>query len=93
MLNGSPIQEFDASALNSLRDKMFECEQTYFSLGCQQELNSPEVINKLFNRLPEKIKRDFIPLYRRGHGGFQELRMKRPFRILMACQKNYLKSG
>ena len=74
MLNGSPIRDFNSSALNSLRDKMFECEQTYVCLGRLQELNTPEVINKLFNRLPEALKREFIPLYRRGCGGFRELR-------------------
>ena len=74
MLNGPPIRDFNSSALNSLRDKMFECEQTYVCLGRLQELNTPEVINKLFNRLPEALKREFIPLYRRGCGGFRELR-------------------
>ena len=74
LLSGSNIQEYDAAALNNLRDKMFECKQTYESMGKLQELDSPDVINKLFSRLPEGLRKNFVTMYRYGQRSFKGLR-------------------
>jgi len=47
---------------------MFECESTYAGYGRLSELNSSDVLRKLFKRLPEKLKSEFIPYSRKGLG-------------------------
>jgi len=53
---------------------MFNCESVYESWGRSEELNSTDVLMKVFVRLPYKVKTQFIPLERAGQGTFQELR-------------------
>jgi len=53
---------------------MFECESTYAGCGRLSELNSSDVLRKLFKRLPEKLKAEFIPYSRKGLGTFVKLR-------------------
>ena len=43
-------------------------------MGRLAGLNSTEVIHKLFSRLPDRLQRDFVPIYQRGQGSFQQLR-------------------
>ena len=44
----------------ALCDKTFCCESTIKGWGKLVELNSPDIIEKLFNRLPYKLKPEFI---------------------------------
>ena len=43
-------------------------------MGKLQELNSPDVINKLFSRLPESLRKNFATMYRHGQRSFRCLR-------------------
>ena len=60
----------------ALCDKMFCCENTFKSWGKLAELNSPDIIEKLFNRLPYKLKTEFISKSSGNSelGDFSELR-------------------
>ena len=56
LLEGEKISEWDGKAWSSLSHKMFCCEATFRSWGKLFELDSPDVVEKLFDRLPYKLK-------------------------------------
>jgi len=53
---------------------MFNCETVYEACGRLSELNSQDVLVKLFERVPHKIIVQFVPLERSALGTFSELR-------------------
>ena len=77
-LEGKKISEWDGKAFSSLSDKMFCCEATFRSWEKLFEPDSPDVIEKLFDRLPYKLKANFVSISRRnettGCSNFSELR-------------------
>ena len=76
LLDGEKLNEWDGKQLMALCDKMFCCENTFKSWGKLAELNSPDIIEKLFNRLPYKLKTEFISKSSGNSelGDFSELR-------------------
>ena len=76
LLGGNKVNEWDGRALTSLSDKMFSCENTFKSWNKLSELDSPDVIEKLFDRLPYKLKTEFIAFSQKneGNGLFTGLR-------------------
>jgi len=74
LLDGPAIELYEAASLATLRDRMLECESTYAGCGRLSELNSSDVLRKLFKRLPEKVKAEFISYSRKGLGTFVKLR-------------------
>ena len=76
LLGGDKVNEWDGRALTSLSDKMVSCENTFKSWNKLSELDSPDVIEKLFDRLPYKLKTEFIAFSQKneGNGLFTGLR-------------------
>ena len=59
-LQGPPIRDWDGKELTILRDRMFNCESVYEAWGRSGELNSTDALMKVFERLPYKVKTQFI---------------------------------
>ena len=68
------MRDWDGKELTILRDHMFNCESVYKAWGRSGELNSTDVLMKVFKGLPHKVKTQLIPLERAGQGTFQKLR-------------------
>ena len=76
LLEGPPIKEYDANGLLCLCDLMYKCETSFAAWGNLELLNSDEVIQGLFQRLPYRIKTQFVSVSRKGSDEclFQSLR-------------------
>ena len=76
LLNGPAIKEWDAEALTDLCDKMYCCETSFQGWDKEELLNSEELMQSLFVRLPCKLKTHFVAARNRsrGSGTFYDLR-------------------
>ena len=73
-LEGPPIKEWDAKALIDLCDKMYKCETSFFGWRESHLLNNDDLLQKVFQRLPYKLKSQFVSIVDKGSGTFTELR-------------------
>ena len=75
LLMGSAIKEGDAEGLMKLSDKMYQCEVTFQGLGKMWMLDSQDLMHDLFERLPHRIKIQFVSVST-GEilGSFKDLR-------------------
>ena len=62
LLEGPPIREGDAEGLLKLGDKMYRCEVSFQSWDKTWMLNSQELMHCLFERLPYRLKSQFVGL-------------------------------
>ena len=76
LLEGGSIKEWDADGLLRLCDLMYKCETSFAAWGKLELLNSDEVIQGLFQRLPYRIKTQFVSVSNKGNEEclFQRLR-------------------
>ena len=56
LLEGPPIKEYNVNGLLCLCDLMYKCETSFAAWSKLELLNSDEVIQDLFQRLPYRIK-------------------------------------
>ena len=77
LVNGPTIKEWDGEALTKLCDEMYKCEVSFESWGKDWMLNNQELMHKLFQRLPYKIKSEFVRISNESSSGgtFHELRV------------------
>ena len=68
-LLGDQVNEWDGRALTSLSDKVFRRENTFKGWNKLSELDSPDVNEKLFDRLPYKLKTKFIAFSQNEENG------------------------
>ena len=73
-LEGPPIKEWDAKALIDLCDKMYKCETSFFGWRESHLLNNDDLLQKVFQRLPYKLKSQFVSIVDKGSGTFTQLR-------------------
>ena len=73
-LEGPPIKEWDAKALIDLCDKMYKCETSFFGWRESHLLNNDDLLQKVFQRLPYKLKSQFVSIVDKGLGTFTQLR-------------------
>ena len=73
-LEGPPIKEWDAKALIDLSDKMYKCETSFFGWRESHLLNNDDLLQKVFQRLPYKLKSQFVSIFDKGSGTFTQLR-------------------
>ena len=66
LLEGPPIKEYNTNGLLDLCDLMYKCETSFAAWGKLELLNSDEVIQGLFQRLPCRIKTQFVSVSRKG---------------------------
>ena len=74
LLEGPPLKDGDAEGLIKLSDKMFKCEVSFEGWNKSSMLNSQEIMYGLFERLPYKIKAQFVGLSNEGGSEFKDLR-------------------
>jgi len=65
-LQAPVIKNWNGAELTKLRDRMFNCETVHEARGRLSELNSQDVLLKLFEKIPHKTKVQFVPLERSG---------------------------
>ena len=77
LLNEPAIKKWDAKALTNLCDKMHRCETSFLGWGKEELLNSEELMQSLFMRLPYKLKSQFVAVSNGGSGSgtFSDLRI------------------
>ena len=77
LLDGPPIREDDAEGLLKLGDKMYRCEVSFQSWGKAWMLNNQELMHCLFERLPYRLKSQFVGLSTgaSNSNGFHDLRV------------------
>ena len=68
------IKEWDAKALIDLCDKMYKCETSFFGWRESHLLNNDDLLQKVFQRLPYKLKSQFVSIVDKGLGTFTQLR-------------------
>ena len=73
-LEDPPIKEWDANALIDLWDKMYKCETSFFGWRESHLLNNDDLLQKVFQRLPYKLKSQFVSIVDKGLGTFTQLR-------------------
>ena len=71
---GPQIKDGDGKGLLSLTDSMFHCEVSFQSWDKLWMLESPELMHGLFERLPYKIKAQFVSAHT-DDGKFKDLRI------------------
>ena len=75
LVYGPPVKEGDVVGLRALGDKMYHCEASFEGYGKSWVLNSQELMHSLFERLPYKLKCQFVQMTHEGNGtSFKELR-------------------
>ena len=76
LLDGPSIKEGDAEAMLRLSDKMYRCEISFQGWNKGWMLNSQDLMYSLFERLPYRIKSQFVGQSTdSGHGSFKDLRL------------------
>ena len=70
---GPQLKDGDGKGLLSLADSIFHCEVSFQSLDKLWMLESPELMHGLFERLPYKIKAQFVSAHTED-GNFKDLR-------------------
>ena len=73
-LEGPPIKEWNAKALIDLCDNMYKCETSFFGWRECHLLNNDDLLQKVFQRLPYKLKSQFVSVVDKGLGTFTQLR-------------------
>ena len=76
LLEGNQIKEWDADGLLNLCDLMYKCETSFKAWGEAGLLNSDDIMQGLFQRLPYRVRAKFVSLNNQGEdsGTFEELR-------------------
>ena len=76
LLVGPPIRESDCDSLLELSDKMYQCEASFEGCGKSWMLNSQDFLHSLFNRLPYRVKTQFVTAtYSEDFASFKDLRL------------------
>ena len=73
-LEASLIKKWDAKALIDFCDKMYKCQTSFFGWGESYLLNKDDLFQKEFQRLPYKLKSQFVSIVDKGLGTFTQLR-------------------
>ena len=76
MISGPPIKEWDAGGLMNLCDLMYKCETSFRAWGKEGLLDSDELMQGLFQRLPYRIRAKFVAIDSgdNDNGTFEKLR-------------------
>ena len=74
LLHGPAIKDGDGDSLSTLADKMFQCEMSFAGWNKIWMLDSPELMHGLFERLPYKLKTQFVSGCAES-GKFKDLRI------------------
>ena len=76
LLDGPPVKDWDAKGLRTLGDKMYKCESSFRGWGKKALLNNDDLLQKLFCRVPYKLRTQFVAIENRGpeYGTFSDLR-------------------
>ena len=76
LISRSPIKEWDADGLMNLCDLMYKCETSFKAWGKEGLLDSDELMQGLFQRLPYRIRAKFVSIDSGDNdsGTFEKLR-------------------
>ena len=69
-----PIRKWDAKSLIDFCDKMYKCETSFFGWRESHLLNNDDLLQKVLQRLPYKLKSQFVSIVDKGLGTFTQLR-------------------
>ena len=76
LLGGPFMKEGDGKAMLRLSDKMYHCEISFQGWNKGWMLNSQDLMHSLFERLPYRMKSQFVGQSTdSGHGSFKDLRL------------------
>ena len=76
LLEGNQIKEWNADGLLNLCDLMYKSETSFKAWGKAGLLNSDDITQRLFQRLPYRVRAKFVSSNNQGEdcGTFEELR-------------------